>query len=262
MSDYSLSQKCFAEAFGTAILIGGGCGSVCAIRYAKYPSGPLVVPVIFGLSVSLAIYTTRHISGAHINPAMTAAFAINRPSSFSKELVLPYWISQMGGATIAAAMNYLIFKNGIKVFETSEKIIRGTKASAASFDGAFGMIPNMNILPKNFSVLVAEFGMTAALSFIIFALTNEEANVPSAAIPALIGATVTTLVVPFAAVTGCGMNPARDLGPRLVTVCCGWGSAALSRAWWAYSVGPLFGAVFGGALHEKVFTKNKKFSNH
>ena len=247
-----------AEALGTAMIIGGGCGTVCAIRYASYPSGPLVVPVIFGLSVSLAIYCTRDVSGAHINPAMTAAFALNRPHAFPKENVFPYWIAQMLGAAGAAALNYLIFKQGIKAWEASQKIVRGTKASAASFDGAFGMIPNKNLISKNLGVLAAEFGMTAALSFIIFALTDEEKSVPSAAAPALIGATVTALVAPFAAVTGCGMNPARDLGPRLVTAFCGWGSAALSRAWWAYTLGPLFGAVFGGALHEWTFKKKIK----
>lgn len=262
MSDYLLPQKCLAEALGTFMLVGGGCGVVCAIRYANLPANPMTVPVIFGLAVTLAIYSTGDISGAHINPAMTAAFAVNRPESFPKAYALPYMAAQMLGATAAGAINYLLYNRGIKALESSEKIIRGTKGSASSFNGAFGMIPNPILMPQTWLVVLAEFAMTSALSFTIFALTDEESSVPPSAAPALIGATVTGLVAQFAPVTGCGMNPARDLGPRIITAFCGWGKEALSKAWWAYTVGPMAGAVFGGALYNYTIKKKKKETKH
>jgi len=262
MSDYSLSQKCLAEALGTFMIIGGGCGMVCAVRYAKYPTGPLVIPVVFGLSVAIAVYATRDVSGAHLNPAITAAFAVNRPENCPKELILPYVGSQILGATAAGALNYTLYNRGIKAWETAEKIVRGAKNSCVSFDGAFGMVPSALICPKSWIVVAAEVGMTAALTFTIFALVDDEKSVPTGAAPALIGATVTGLCAQFAAVTGCGMNPARDLGPRVVTAICGWGKEAWSRAWWAYTVGPVIGAVLGGALHDAMIKKKKKTAKY
>lgn len=66
------------------------------------------------------------------------------------------------------------------------------------------------------------------------------------------------LIMQFAPVTGCGMNPARDLGPRLVTLLTGWKGSALSRGWWVYTVGPIIGAVAGGAAYTQYAAKQNK----
>jgi glycerol uptake facilitator protein len=66
------------------MIVAGGCGTVAAVRYANYPMGPLGVPLIFGAAVALAVYATRDISGAHLNPAVTGAFAIYRPEECPK----------------------------------------------------------------------------------------------------------------------------------------------------------------------------------
>ena len=94
--------------------------------------------------------------------------------------------------------------------------------------------------------------MTAVLVFIIFAIGDENGAVPSGAGPALVGTTVAALVTVFGPVTGCGMNPARDLGPRLVTLLTGWGSAA-TTSWWIYTLGPVTGAVLGGMAYQALF---------
>lgn len=257
-SDYTLFQKCAAEAIGTGMIVAGGCGAVCAVKYANMPMGPLGIPVIFGVTVATAIYTTRDVSGAHLNPAMTASFVVNRPDALPKSHILPYMASQMFGATLAGAANYLMYKNGIKALEESQKIVRGTKGSCSIFNGAFGMIPNRTLLPKTSMVFAAEIAMTSALAFIIFGLTDSEKSVPTAAFPALIGGTVTCLACQFGNVTGCGMNPARDLGPRLITYGVGWGSQALSFGWWTYTAGPMVGAVIGGALYNSIMVKKSK----
>lgn len=256
--EYSILKKCTAECVGTFMIVAGGCGMVCACKYANYPMGPLGIPVVFGMAVTMAVYTTRDISGAHLNPAVTASLAINKPEACPKEIIVPYVASQMLGATLAGALNYVIYNNGIKDFEKAENIVRGTKGSIQSYNGAFGMIPNKRLAGKNLTALMLEVGMTSALLFTIFALTDPKKSVPSAAAPALIGTTVTALASQFAPVTGCGMNPARDLGPRLVTAATGWGAAAWHPAWWVYSVGPVAGAILGGAAYNTLMTPDKK----
>ena len=246
-----------AEAIGTGIIIGGGCGCVCANRYANYPLGLLGVPVVFGASVAIAVYATRDVSGAHLNPAMTAAFALHRPNDAPPKIWAPYIASQMFGATAAAAINYGIYQRGIKAHEVAEKITRGAKGSYTSAAGAFGMTHTASLL-KVRGAFFLEIGATAALAFTIFALTDSDKSVPPDAAPALIGLTVVGLATQFAPVTGCGMNPARDLGPRLVTYAMGWGSAALHPGWWIYTMGPMFGALFGSTLYQLTLAKRKK----
>ena len=84
---------------------------VCACRYANYPMGPMGIPVIFGACVTMAVYTTRDISGAHLNPAVTASFALNRPDDCPKSIIAPYVAAQMFGATLAGAVNYSVYKH-------------------------------------------------------------------------------------------------------------------------------------------------------
>ena len=164
----------------------------------------------------------------------------------------------MFGATLGGALNYAVYRRGIVEFEAAEKIVRGAKNSYHSYNGAFGMIPHKNLCPRNSTAFILEVGMTSALVFTIFALTDPKKSVPEAAAPSLIGATVMALAAQFAPVTGCGMNPARDLGPRLVTATMGWGAAAWHPAWWVYSAGPVMGAVMGGFAYNKLMTKPEK----
>jgi len=244
----SMAAKCFAEAIGTGLIVIGGCGIVCAGKYVNPAISPMMMSSIWGVSVALAVYTTRDVSGGHLNPAVTAALAANGKCPAST--VLPYWLSQTAGAAAAGAVNYIIFGKAIKSWEALEGIKRGSPGSHVSFNGAFGMVPNDKVvcIPRAFA---AEIWMTAVLAYVIFALGDEDnKTVPSGAAPALVGATVTTLVGIFGPVTGCGMNPARDLGPRLVTAAAGWGPAARSPGWWIYTAGPILGGVLGGAFYK------------
>lgn len=250
---YSIWQKCMAEAIGAGIIVAGGCGTVCAWKFANWPMGPLGVPFSFGTSVALAIYMTRDVSGAHLNPAITASLALNRPKDCPKNIVAPYIASQVAGATVAGGLNYAIYKRHIAAFEATQKIVRGAPGSYSIYNGAFGMIPCKTIRPLG--ALALEIGMTAALAFVIFGVTDIDKTVPVDAGPALIGLTVAGLAGQFAPLTGCGMNPARDLGPRLVTAATGWGSQAWHPAWWTYSVGPIMGAILGGSIYRATLEK-------
>jgi len=242
----TLAEKCTAEALGTGIVVHGGCGAVCSAKYCNSGLGAGPVALAWGLSVALAVYATRDVSGAHLNPAVTASLAVNK--DFPKEEIAPYVAAQVLGATLAGAVNYLVCHRGIAQLESTQGLLRGTAASTASYNGAFGMVPN-TVLVSPLAALVVEAWMTSVFAFLVYAATDSGNTVPSAAAPALIGASVAMLISVFGPVTGCGMNPARDLGPRLVTALLGWRSAALS-SWWVYTLGPVVGAVLGGGLYQ------------
>ena len=108
------------------------------------------------------------------------------------------------------------------------------------------------VLEDRHDIVVVE-AVTGILVFLIMALTDADTgSVPDAAAPPLIGATVATLICTFGPVTGCGMNPARDLGPRLITLLAGWGTVAAEAAW-VYTLGPVAGAILGATMYDQLF---------
>jgi glycerol uptake facilitator protein len=237
---------------------------VCALKFAGHSVNALGIAAAFGTSVTLAIYATADISGAHLNPAVTASLVVN--NGFSAAEGAAYMAAQCTGAAVAAALNYMAFSKGIAATEAAGKIIRGAKGSCDVFGGAFGMIPNKAVCSVPAACLV-EVLITAGLVYCIYAFTDPNNKaVPQGAAPVLIGTTVAAFVHGFAPVTGAGMNPARDLGPRLVragfssspqlariwvitghshdvsapclacaqvTMAAGWGGTALSSGWCA-----------------------------
>lgn len=243
----TLAQRCMAEAVGTGIIVHGGCGVVAACKYASSGMGLFGLATIWGVSVALAIFATRDISGAHLNPAISCSLAAN--AGFPVEELAPYVGAQVCGATFAGAVNYALMAAGIASVESVQKIVRGT--STATFAGAFGMAPTAALLSPAGAVL-AEVWATSVLAFLVFALTDPRGTVPRDAAPVLIGSVVAVLITIFGPMTGCGMNPARDLGPRLVSFAAGWGSVAWSH-WWIYTLGPVVGAVLGGAFYTFAF---------
>ena len=109
--------------------------------------------------------------------------------------------------------------------------------------------------------LLVEAWATCVLAFVIFALTDQHNTATGrdkVAVPALIGATVSVLVSLYAPLTQAGMNPARDLGPRVFAAMAGWGTVALPGprgGFWVYVVGPIVGALVGAALYDLVVSK-------
>ena len=97
----------------------------------------------------------------------------------------------------------------------------------------------------------AEAFGTGVLAFVVFALTNPRSGVDANSVPPLIGATVGALVCVIAPLTQCGINPARDFGPRIVAWLAGWEGVAFTK-WWLYVLAPIIGAPIGAALAEKL----------
>lgn len=259
------------ELLGTFVLTLFGCACVsCAVLFGEYIS-IFQVGMVWGIGVTLAIYLTRYLSCAHLNPAVSVAMVVAGRMKANK---LPCYISaQFLGAFLAGLMVYLLFSPSIAHYEALHYIVRG---SAASIDTArmFGeFYPN----PGNASVAVVSLPLamlaegfgTFLLALFIFCLT-EGCNVgrPSEPLqPLFIGLTVASIIFFIAPLTQAGLNPARDAGPRLVACLIGWHKAALPDAvggwFWVYILAPIAGAIlaamfFRYLLEPLLVSKNKE----
>lgn len=240
------------EAAGTGLLVFFGCAPIAASRYLASSLSLGGVAACWGAGVALAVFATRDVSGAHLNPAITAALAVHRPDAQPLAVSAAYAAAQVAGAAVGSLATYQTFSTALALREAAGGAPpRGAAGSEALLGGAFMVAPGAGALRGARGVYGVEVLATGALSFLVFALTDPAGSVPPAAAPALIGAAVAGLVAAVGPVSGAGMNPARDLGPRLVTAAAGWGGRAL-KGWAPYTLGPLLGAVLGGGAYDAM----------
>ena len=259
------SRRAFVgEAVGTYILVLFGIGSVAAAVATGSQVGLWQVAVVWAFGVALAIYVTANVSGAHLNPAVSLAFAIFRRSDFSFRMLPLYWAAQLIGAVLAGVTILAVFSPFIVRFESDNGIARGeagSQLSAMMFGEYFpnpaiyGTGPDAAALISPVGAAFVEGFGTAILVLVIFSLTDHRnAGLSTKNMtPLLIGFTVAALISLFAPLTQAGWNPARDFGPRIVAFLAGWGSIAIpgpSNGFWVYIVGPMVGAPVGAAVHE------------
>jgi MIP family channel proteins len=260
-----LRRALAGEVVGTYLLVLFGTGAVAAAVLTGAQVGLWQVAVVWGVGVTLAIYVSAALSGAHLNPAISLAFVLLRPADFPRARLLPYCAAQLAGAALAGATIAALFQPFIVRFEAEKGLVRGqpgSELSAMVFDEYF---PNPALFGTDAAaralvapwqaVLVEGFG-TAVLALVIFALTARRNTAAPAAnlTPFFIGLTVAALISLFAPITQAGWNPARDFGPRLVAYALGWGAMAIPgpvNGFWVYIVGPLIGAVMGGWLWQR-----------
>ena len=261
----ALARACMAEAAGTFLLVLFGTGSVAAAVMTGAQSGLWQVAVVWGFGVTLAIYATAAVSGAHLNPAVTVAFAVLRPASFPAQRILPYCAAQLLGAALAGLVVLAAFGNFIERFESQNGIVRGepgSEASAMAFGeyfpnpAIFGTGPDAEALISPLAAMGVEALGTAILVFMIFALIEPRNGArPLWLAPFFIGFTVAVLISLFAPLTQAGWNPARDFGPRIIAFVAGWEEVAIPgprNGFWVYIVGPLIGGPVGGFLYDRV----------
>lgn len=241
------------ELLGTFILVLFGCGSVAvATLYGEYNS-IFQIAMVWGIGVMLAIYLTRHMSCAHLNPAVSIAMVISKRMLIKK---LPaYLCAQFMGAFLAGVAIYLLFAPSIEVYESSHAIVRGTAGSVetARMFGEF-YTGGKAVVSMPLAMAAEAFGTFLLLIF-IFALT-EGCNVgrPSDAMtPVFIGLTVTSIICLIAPLTQAGLNPARDFGPRLVAWLAGWGSAAFPDDRGGFFYVYILAPIVGGAVAALFF---------
>lgn len=245
-----MNRELIGEALGTLILTLFGCGSVAvAVLFGEYGS-IFQIAIVWGLAVTLAIYVTRHICPAHLNPAVSVAMVVGKRMPASK--LAGYLLAQFIGAFIAGGLLLLLFNPSIEAYELAHGIERGTAASVdtARMFGEFYPNPgdaSVATAPMILAVL-AELVGTFVLVLFIFCFT-EDCNVgrPDSNIaPLFIGLTVSVCITLIAPLTQACFNPARDFGPRIVAWLGGWGSAAFPDAFggiFVYFVGPILGGV-------------------
>ncbi len=254
--------ECLAEFLGTLVLIAFGTGVVASAVAALNQSGRGAAPfaaggdwllITFGwaAAVTLGVYVAGGVSGAHLNPALTVALALRR--GFPWPRVLPYALAQTAGAFAGAALVYANYADAIRSYERAQGIVRGTAASAATA-GIFTTGPAPYYGGALLGPFVDQVIGTGLLVLAVFALTDERNQPPKGNLaPLVVGLLVAAIGMSFGANAGYAINPARDLGPRLLAALAGWGAAALPGAnnyFWVPIAGPLVGAVLGAVAYD------------
>lgn len=249
-----------SEFLGTFILIMFGTG-VVAMAVAGLPQSGrgdgivsdadwLLITFGWGMAVTFGVYVAGGITGAHINPAVTIAFASFGRFPWAK--VPGYIVSQVLGAFCGAALVYVNYRDAILSLEAQDGITRDGGSTVGIFvtgpAGYFG---------DYWGPIISEVTGTALLLLLIFAVVDTMNLPPKANLaPLIIGFIVFAIGMSFGANTGYAINPARDFGPRVFTWLAGWGDAAfpgvqgeLGAYWWVPVVAPVIGAVIGAAIY-------------
>ncbi|QTE93917.1 aquaporin Z [Shewanella algae] len=222
-----MTQKMLAEFLGTLWLVLGGCGSaVLAAAFPELGIGFVGVALAFGLTVLTMAFTIGHISGCHLNPAVS--FGLWAGGRFPAAELLPYIVSQVAGAIVGAAILYVIASGQ-----------DGFSLSAGFASNGFG-----EHSPGGYSltaVLVCELVMTLFFLLIILGATDKRA--PAGFAPIAIGLGLTLIHLISIPVSNTSVNPARSTGPALFV-----GDWALSQLW-LFWVAPIAGAIIAGLIY-------------
>ena len=231
-----------------------------------------------GIGVALSIYCTSHISDAHLNPAITLAFAIVRWKVFSWKKAIPYMTAQLLGGIAAGCINYGVHRHAIARYETLNGIVRGENGSeiTASMFGEY--FPNPALFDLSLSedlevispieAMMIEVLITGILALVVFSLTCPENTTVGSGnnkvvVPLMIGLTVAIMVNIFGALTMSALNPARDFGPRIVAVFAGWWRIAIPgprNGFWVYIVGPMLGATLFAAVYDHLVARGVRLT--
>ena len=253
----TLSSQCMAEFLGTALLIFFGTGCVAALKVAGASFGLWEISIIWGAGVSMAIYLTAGVSGAHLNPAVSIALWLF--AGFEKHKLPFYIIAQIAGAFCGAALVYTLYSNLFFDFEQAHQMIRGSQASL-ELASVFSTYPHPSL--STTQAFLVEMIITAVLMAVIMALTDDNNGLPRGALaPLLIGLLIAVIGSAMGPLTGFAMNPARDLGPKLMAFLAGWGEIAFTGGrdipYFLIPIfAPIIGAILGAALYRGVIARN------
>ena len=234
-----LKNKLIAEFFGTFWLVFGGCGSaVLAAMFladgTQLGIGFVGVSLAFGLTVMTMAYAIGHISGCHLNPAVTVGLVV--AGRHPKSEMIPYFIAQIVGGIAGAGVLYLI-ASGKAGFSTAGGF--ASNGFAEHSPGGYSMV----------SALVAEIVLTFFFLMIILGATDKRA--PQGFAPIAIGLGLTLIHLIGIPVTNLSVNPARSTGPAIFVG--GWALAQL----WLFWVAPIIGAILAGVVYPLMAGKPK-----
>ena len=223
-------NKYFAEFVGTFWLVLGGCGS--AVLAAAFPDvgiGLLGVSLAFGLTVLTMAFAIGHISGCHLNPAISVGLLIG--GRFPAKDLIPYIVAQVLGGIVAGGVLYLI-ASGKAGFDVSAGF--ASNGFGEHSPGGYSML----------AALVCEIVMTGMFLFVIMGATDKRA--PAGFAPIAIGLCLTLIHLISIPVTNTSVNPARSTGVALYV-----GDWALGQLW-LFWVAPIIGAVIGATIYRVI----------
>ncbi|HQK91871.1 MAG TPA: aquaporin Z [Armatimonadota bacterium] len=225
-----IGKRAAAEFIGTFWLVFGGCGSaVLAANFPEVGIGLVGVSLAFGLTVLTMAYAIGHISGCHLNPAVSLGLWAGK--RFRGSDLLPYIAAQLAGAIAAAGVLYVV-ANGNPEFD-----LKGGFASNGYGEHSPGFYPLE-------SGLLAEIVLTFMFLFVILGSTDSRA--PAGLAPIAIGLCLTLIHLISIPITNTSVNPARSTGPAVFVG--GWALQQL----WLFWVGPIVGALAAGLVYPRV----------
>lgn len=259
----SIWSELLAEFFGTFILLAFGAGVVAVAVVGLTQSGR--TPAIFAgaggwllitwgwaMAVTMAVYVAGGVSGAHINPAVTFAFAVKGDFPWAK--VLPYCGAQIAGAFAGAALVYADYFPAIDMWNAAHHVLSRAHPAGMTTLSIFATFParyyGANMLGPLFDQIVGTFFL---LLFIQAIIDSKNVAVKANLAPFMVGLAVAAIGMSFGTGAGYAINPARDFGPRLFCWLLGWGANAFPGPygyWWVPIVGPLVGAAVAVALYK------------
>ncbi|PZG14359.1 MIP/aquaporin family protein [Nonomuraea aridisoli] len=239
-----LAGELIAEFAGTMVLILFGVGVVAQVAAGQIGDHDSIAWA-WGIGVALGVYVAGRTTGAHINPAVTLAFACFRGFPWKK--VIPYALAQTAGAFVAALIVRWNYHEVLSMVDPGHTI---------KTQGVFSTLPGNGTLPVDmWGGFRDQIIGTAILLFVVFALSDVANMAPAANMaPFLIGLLVVGIGMAFGTNAGYAINPARDFGPRLASFLTGYGGAWRDQYgdlyWWVPIVGPVIGGVIGAGLYQ------------
>ena len=231
-------KKYVAEFIGTFWLVLGGCGS--AVLAATFPDvgiGLLGVSLAFGLTVLTMAFAIGHISGCHLNPAVS--FGLWAGGRFPAKELLPYIVAQVVGAVVAGGVLFLI-ASGKPGFDASAGF--ASNGYGEHSPGGYSLL----------SALVAEIAMTMMFLLVILGATDKRA--PKGFAPIAIGLCLTLIHLVSIPVTNTSVNPARSTG--VAVFAGGWAIAQL----WLFWIAPIVGGILGAVIYRYIGSEEKQSS--
>lgn len=258
----SVLGELLAEFFGTFVLLAFGTGVVAVAVVGLPESGRTTV--IFGdaggwllitwgwaMAVTMAVYVAGGVTGAHLNPAVTFAFAVKGDFPWLK--VLPYCAAQVAGAFVGSALVYADYAPAINMWNGAHNVIsRGDLGGLTTFS-IFGTFPahyyGVSLLGPLFDQIVGTFFLVL---FVLAIVDVRNVGVKANLAPFMVGMAVAAIGMSFGTGSGYAINPARDFGPRLFCWLMGWGANAFPGPggyWWVPIVGPLLGGALAVLLY-------------
>jgi glycerol uptake facilitator protein len=268
-----LYGELLSEFLGCVVLISFGDGVVATAVAALPGSGRTAGPTVifnaagdwllitwgWAMAVAFAVWVAGGVSGAHINPAVTLAFAVRRKFAWPK--VGPYIAAQVAGCFVGAALVFLVYHNAIDAFNLAAKTPKGSGNALATYS-IFATFPAPYFHGALIWPLIDQIvGTMFLLMFVVAVIDARNQAVGSNMGPLVIGFAVAAIGMSYGANAGYAINPARDFGPRLFAWIAGWGKVAMpgsysvgtfhfSGYFWVPIVGPLIGGILGVLIYD------------